>query len=107
MTKDLLLAYQHALQVQDACNLSGVLYDWARHMKVLRKVMWNTKKDQEWLNSHPVNILFADKVASLVRMQDLSGDTVDRYHIAYIEAEKIVEEYSDQALIDALQAEVP
>ncbi|MHA2265432.1 MAG: hypothetical protein ACXAEN_23840 [Candidatus Thorarchaeota archaeon] len=101
MTKDLLQAYQDAIQVQDACNLSGVLYSWARHMKTLRDIMWNENKDQEWLNTHPVNVLFASKVSSLVHMECLSHDSMDRFHEAYSVATQVVEEHEDKELVDA------
>jgi hypothetical protein len=59
-------AAQLALEVQDACNLSGVAYAFAE--KVLPAI-WNESRQQnkgtDFVNSHPIVTLFLDKLASL------------------------------------------
>lgn len=74
-----------ALAVQDACNLSGVVYGWARVMDVICEVSHRQGKGTEWKNQHPVNILFADKVVSLAGVQGMH-DTIgqDRCYKAMI-----------------------
>lgn len=54
-----------ALAVQDACNLSGVVRAWARATEDL----WAAAGDRgtDWVNTHPVSKLFADKLADMVR----------------------------------------
>jgi hypothetical protein len=56
-----------ALAVQTACNLSGVVYSFSKAMTSL----WEIGRNEGWantntINSHPVAILFADKIARLV-----------------------------------------
>jgi len=58
---------QEALDVQDACNLSGVVHSWSRAITDLRALLEDEKGfSTQKLNTHPVNVLFASKVDSLV-----------------------------------------
>ena len=50
-----------ALDVQDACNLSGVVHEFSRVMKA----MSDRGFDIDEKNTHPVSVLFASKIASL------------------------------------------
>ncbi len=52
-----------ALQVQDACNLSGVIHSWSKTISELRQLCPSLGTTE--INQHPINVLFADKVASL------------------------------------------
>lgn len=62
-TKTLTEAYQLALQVQDASNLSGVLISWERD---IRPLVWeDVRANGGDFNTHPLNVLFASKVNSL------------------------------------------
>lgn len=69
-------AYQNAVKVQDACNLSGVLNAWSRHQYILRK---ECPSDED-LRKHPVNVLFYSKVGSLL---GITHDDVAAYGSAY------------------------
>jgi len=57
---------KEAINVQDACNLSGVVHSFSRIITELREIArvegWESTK---MINNHPVCILFADKIASL------------------------------------------
>jgi hypothetical protein len=61
--KDLALS---AIAVQDACNLSGVIYSFSIIISDLREIAraegWECT---EKINQHPVSILYSDKIASL------------------------------------------
>ena len=61
-------AAQTALDVQDACNLSGVL---ASFNKIVHEVIWlearTLGKGTEWVNAHPIVTLFLSKLGSLNR----------------------------------------
>lgn len=58
---------QLAIDVQDACNLSGVVHSFSSTMTDLRA---HLSKDANFsttmLNQHPVCVLFSDKISSLV-----------------------------------------
>lgn len=71
---------KEALDVQDACNLSGVAHGFARAMTDLGE---HTRGTDE-RNKHPVAVLWADKIAHLTGTQDLGNDvTTKAYSWAY------------------------
>ena len=70
---------QQSLDIQDACNLSGVVHAFSRAMETLRAHPDCTGTD--WINTHPIVTLFIDKLASLNRtQQDL--DAVSKAYTA-------------------------
>ncbi len=85
-------AAQAALDVQNACNLSGVL---ASFKEIVHEVIWpeahRLGKGTEWVNTHPVCSLFLDKLASLNHLQCLCSESLRHYHDAYIEVEKLAQ----------------
>jgi len=56
---------QQALDVQDACNLSGVVFAMARMMEDLCAIGREINQGTSWRNSHPITRLFVDKLNSL------------------------------------------
>jgi len=58
-----------ALNVQDACNLSGVVHSFSRAMTDLWALAKEAKegefKGTEWVNTHRVARLYASKIKSL------------------------------------------
>ena len=58
-------AARTALNCQDACNLSGVVFSYARTMQIMCDVSRFTELGTTWRNKHPINILFVDKIAQL------------------------------------------
>ena len=68
---------QQALDVQDACNLSGVLLGAHNAVCNLRELL-GCGTDE--LNEHPISQLWADKIASLARTQFWSSsESTDAY----------------------------
>ena len=63
--------YQDALEVQDACNLSGVVHSFS---KVMSSIMGDASNTHD-VNRHPIAVLYADKIASLAGVQSLSYDS--------------------------------
>jgi hypothetical protein len=55
-------AAQTALDVQDACNLSGVIGAWERTRDAVNAACTMGTAQR---NAHPVNVLFANKCACL------------------------------------------
>jgi hypothetical protein len=70
---------KQALDVQDACNLSGVVHGFSRAITRLRELLPNAGTDE--INHHPIAVLWADKI------KDVAGDNVFE---AYRWAEKEV-----------------
>jgi hypothetical protein len=56
---------QQALNVQDACNLSGVAHAFSSAMDVLWAEARKRGEGTDWINHHPIVSLFIDKLESL------------------------------------------
>jgi hypothetical protein len=84
---------QQALEIQDACNASGVIYALRRAVHLLEKEQPDSTRRETWLRLHPVVVLFADKLDDLCGCRvmhtelldfDLDGivDLIDRMALA-------------------------
>jgi|SRR5690348_1439812 len=81
-------AAQAALDVQDACNLSGVARSFAEVMQALSSHAWEHKLGTAWKNEHPVARLFISKMADLCGLGE-GALAHDRYHDAYTECQQL------------------
>lgn len=70
---------QEALDVQNACNLCGVAQTFARAMIDLGEHCSGTDER----NTHPITIVWLDKLNSLARIQAFEGSSVDRVNEAF------------------------
>lgn len=69
-----------ALDVQDACNLSGVVHSFCFVITDVRlRLREEGKESTEAINSHPVCVLFSSKIQSLTQV-----DFEMRFHDAYV-----------------------
>jgi hypothetical protein len=59
---------QEALDVQNASNLSGIVFGWARSMKRFNELNPGIGTDAR--NRHPIHVLWASKMASLTRCEN-------------------------------------
>ena len=57
-----------AYQIQDACNLSGVVHGFSRAISELREACPN--QGTEFYNTHIISQLWADKIRSLAISSD-------------------------------------
>jgi hypothetical protein len=83
-------AAQTALDVQDACNLSGVVYSFAKVMEAICEESRRLDSGTTWKNTNPIVTLFIDKLASLNGIQGFDSfrkvmDAYDAVH-AILEA---------------------
>jgi hypothetical protein len=60
---------QEALNVQDACNLSGVVKGFDRAIQELRGHYPNLSTND--FNALPINAMWADKIAALTGVQNM------------------------------------
>lgn len=75
---------REVMQVQDACNLSGVVHAWGRSISRLRVLLDAQRAGgTDAVNGHFINVLWADKCASLAGCQDIG---TERYSVAYAAA---------------------
>lgn len=81
---------KEALQVQDACNLSGVVHGFSRAVTELREILRATGGDLSTaaVNQHPICCLWASKIHALARM-GLSDQ--EQFRIAYEACEEIAD----------------
>ena len=64
-------AHANALLVQDACNFSGVLKSFAKDMEAVREHLYLTGTySSTAFATHPVAILYMDKLIDLQRRPD-------------------------------------
>ena len=61
---------REAIQVQDACNLSGVVHSFSRAISDLWEIARAKEHGTEWVNTHPVSILYSDKIRHLSRSDE-------------------------------------
>jgi hypothetical protein len=70
-------ACKNALQVQDACNLSGVVKSFAKDFDAI----WNEAREQnkgtDYVNTHPICRLYLEQIAYLVCGGNLDFDSYD------------------------------
>jgi hypothetical protein len=83
-------AAQQALDVQNACNLSGVLRSFN---EIVMDVLWpeaqRLGKGTEWVNHHPITALFLSKLASLNGTDCFCSSATSNYSRAAAEVEKL------------------
>jgi len=68
--------YKAAITIQDACNLSGVVIAFVTVLKKIRNEPECNGTD--WINQHPISVMYADKIKSLTGAGDLFS-----YGVAY------------------------
>lgn len=62
---------KESIDVQNACNLSGVVHSFSRVMTDLRTLFPNCNTD--WYNTHPIAVLFTCKIMQLTGIDPLGG----------------------------------
>ena len=63
--------YENALLVQDACNLSGVVRSFsAVMMRIWSEARATGNSNTDWVNTHPIAVLYSSKITSLTRSED-------------------------------------
>lgn len=74
--------FQRAIDVQDACNLSGVAISFAAVMKKICAEANEMSAGTEWKNTHPIAVLYTCKMISLTG-DGMCGGVM--FHQAYME----------------------
>lgn len=59
-----------AVFVQDACNLSGCVFAFARAMEFLCELSNEHNLGTKWKNNHPISVMYSSKIASLTNSDD-------------------------------------
>lgn len=77
---------REAIEAQSACNLSGVVHAMSRTVTRLWELAHAGKHGTDWVNQHPIMVLYADKLA------DLAGRDMNKFSRAYDLCDKAVEQ---------------
>jgi len=94
--------YRTALEVQDASNLSGVVYQFARDMKVICEEVRRNGGGTDSVNHHPVCKMYAEQIAWLAG----AGSTAN--HRSYLRAHDECEKQAAEAQpVSQGEAEAP
>ena len=62
---------QEVLEIQDGSVLSGLVYAWGRSIGRLRSIF--ERESTSFINRHPINVLWADKMSSLTGATSVSN----------------------------------
>lgn len=80
--------FKTAIDIQNACNLSGVVHAFSHIMGKICRETDKNGQGTEWKNTHPISVLFASKIASLTNSEDFLK-FADAYNACCAEAEKL------------------
>lgn len=78
---------KEALDVQNACNLSGICHGLARRLPAIWEEARAMNKGTEYVNTHPVVVLF---LAQMVHLAKAGCIDPQAYHKAYEACEAVV-----------------
>ena len=81
--------YRTALEIQDASNLSGVVYQFARDMKLICDEVRAAGGGTDHINRHPACRLFAEQIAWLAGAGSCSN------HKSYLRAHALCKQKAD------------
>jgi hypothetical protein len=84
--------WQQALDMQDACNLSGLVYALPKVMDAICEESRELGKGTAYRNTHPLMLLWIDKLCHLAGIQAWQGDAQKRIDAAFDEAYRHIEE---------------
>ena len=74
--------YRQAIDVQDACNLSGVVHTFSKVMtKIWEEARTTGSASTEWVNQHPISVLYASKILSLTRAEPDGRAFANAYNV--------------------------
>ena len=79
---------QKALDVQNACNLSGVLHTFDNVIRMLWVHARSQNQGTDWVNEHAIVIVFLDKLNSLAGIQKFNYEKVEAAYASVYELAK-------------------
>ena len=66
--------WQAAMDSQCACNLSGIVHSYSKVMTVIWDEANRVSQGTDWVNTHPIAVLYATQVGHLTGVS-ICGDT--------------------------------
>jgi hypothetical protein len=80
-------AAQLVIELQDACNLSGLVHDFPNFIDAVWEEAHRLNKGTDYVNTHPIVVMMVSKLADLSRYS--YGDEQDNFNKAYDACKKI------------------
>lgn len=81
--------WQDALDIQSACNLSGVVRSFAEAMTAISEEAHRIGQGTDWRNTHPICVLFSTQIGHLTKTSAIAEEST--YSAAYRQATRLVE----------------
>jgi hypothetical protein len=91
MNEDLKRAYANAYRCQDACNLSGLVFSFAKDMQAICDEANRLSEGTNFKNQHPIVIAYLDKLCSLAGIQSFEPRAAAKITGALEECRKLGE----------------
>lgn len=88
--------WREAMDVQSACNLSGVVFAFERAMTAICEEAQRLGKGTDWKNTHPIAVLFATQIGHLTKTSILAEQDVYRKAYEAVVAELEKEDEADR-----------
>lgn len=92
---------QGALTAQNACNLSGVVHSFSQTLTELWAHAHANGEGTDWVNTHPVSILYSAQIAYLSSGSLTDSESYSRAHNACSEMVMAEEVRNDPGVYDA------
>jgi hypothetical protein len=74
--------WQEALDVQNACNLGGLIHDFPRVITAVQEDAHALGEGTAYVNTHPLVRLWLDKLCDLAGMTVSQRPVLDAYQVA-------------------------
>mgnify|MGYP001598560898 FL=1 len=72
--------YRRWYDAMDACNSSGLIHDFPKVVDEIWAEARELNEGTEYVNSHPLIVIFADKLLQLAKVNAGSIDITEAYH---------------------------
>lgn len=71
---------QTAIDIQSASNLAGVVHTFVNVLTDLWEISRELNEGTDWVNHHPISVLFASKISSLTNVDTAFSDAYSQIH---------------------------
>lgn len=75
--------YRTAVEIQDGCNLSGIVKAYADILVRICHDIHAAKGSTDEVNQHPISVLFADKIYDLATKHQRGENNHEAFSLAY------------------------
>ena len=96
MSRTLAQLAKEAIEIQDACNLSGLVHGWHRSIIELREELGKQGIfDTDKINQHPINVMWVSKLADLAHYDG----SMTKFSFAYDACQELADERASMSTL--------